>query len=263
LLIYLGLFLLLFHNRFLFSIYEHIIIFGYYLLNKENLMFDAQSLLGGLLKGTLSGGKMGNKAALGMGALGIAIAAYEHFTQDQNNTRHAASSANIPPPIQSAQGLKTAAPPPPPVPPMSAVTSSAPPKVPPPMSSNAVEMAPAEEKPQAMALLLIDAMLAAANADGYIDPDEEAKILQQLTAVNSDQDGFDYVQQRIDAPPTLEQICAQVNDTESAQQVYMVSLLAITVDTSEEQNYLTQLANCLKLPAETVTQLNEQFQTKE
>ncbi len=223
-------------------------------------MFDAQSLLGGLLKGTLSGGKMGNKAALGMGALGIAIAAYEHFTQDQNNTRSATSRANMPPPIQPAQGLKTAAPPPPPI---SSVTSSAPPKAPPPISSNAVETAPAEEKPQTMALLLIDAMLAAANADGYIDPDEETKILQQLTAINSDQDGFDYVQQRIDTPPTLEQICAQVNDAESAQQVYMVSLLAITVDTSEEQNYLTQLANCLKLPIETITQLNEQFQTKE
>jgi len=52
-------------------------------------MFDAQSLLGGLLKeitsGNKSSGNLGTKAALGMGAIGAAIAAFEHFTQEKNS----------------------------------------------------------------------------------------------------------------------------------------------------------------------------------
>lgn len=229
-------------------------------------MFDAQSLLGGLLKEVTKGSKkssgFGSKAALGMGALGVAIAAYEHFTQEKNNSAQTVSGGSIPPapsaqrsappPVQPAAA--SAPPPPPP-------TSAAPTAAPPPAPSGAISET--DQTAQQTALLLIDAMLAAANADGHIDDQEKSKIMQQLTRINSDQDGFDYVQARIDNPPSLAQICNSTSDVEIAKQLYMVSLLAITVDTAEEADYINNLASCLPIDTHTISQLNEQFQTKE
>ncbi len=203
-------------------------------------MFDAQSLLGGLLKQATGNRNLSSKAALGMGAIGVAIAAFEHFTQENQS---AAPSPTAPPPPNT-----------PPVPTISSTnkTASAPPPPPaPPPSGNKIN--------DNDSLLLIDAMIAAASSDGHIDPDEESSILKQLYVLNSDQEGFDYVQKKMDKPPTLEQICTRVNNEESARQVYMVSLLAITVDTKAEENYLSQLCNCLKLTPETVNKLHQQF----
>ncbi len=218
-------------------------------------MFDAQSLLGGLLKGAMSKNNVGNNAAMGMGALGIALAAFEHFTKDSQQQNNSVGSVSQPP----VQLLKSS--------PTTASVSTAPPP-PPGMTANIPPMAPpsapvVEEKSQDSVLLLIDAMLAAANADGHIDADEELKILRQLKNINSSQEGFTYVQQKIDNPPSLEQICARVDNSDLAQQVYMVSLLAITVDTVEEEDYLKNLALCLQLDTQTIEQLNAQFQTKE
>lgn len=233
-------------------------------------MFNAQNLLGGLLKEVISGGSsggrsgsnLGSKAALGMGALGVAIAAFEHFTQENDNSaqtaanssRPTAPSGHIPQPPQQNAAPPSAPPPPP----MAAVSAAAPP---PPVPASA--LSEGRKVFQETALILIDAMLAAANADGHIDSEEKSKIIQQLKQINSDQEGFDYVQQRIDNPPTLEQICQSTSDPEIAKQVYMVSLLAITVDTAEEADYLNKLASCLPVDAQAIAQLNEQFQTKE
>jgi hypothetical protein len=96
-------------------------------------MFDAEKLLGALLQtgfgsgvsrhgadlglddlnplnrlGQLSG--MPNKAALGLGVLGIAIAAYEHWQENRPQGRPAAGTPPPPPP----PGPASAAPPPPP-----------------------------------------------------------------------------------------------------------------------------------------------------
>jgi len=219
-------------------------------------MFDAQSLLGGLLKEAVSGSKsgadFGNKAALGMGALGVAIAAFEHFSDAQNSSDQTAERHKRPPALKSPPPKQRATSPL--VPP--SVTTINNTLTPPPLMSG-------QKTVQDTALILIDAMLAAANADGYIDSEEKSKILQQLKRINSDQEGFDYVQQRIDNPPTLEQVCQSALDSAIAKQIYMVSLLAITVDTVEEASYLKKLASCLPVDAQVIAQLNEQFKTKE
>jgi len=220
-------------------------------------MFDAQDLLGGLLKDAISGGhsgaNLGNKSVLGMGALGVAMAAFEHFTEAQSSSLQTAESNKQPPALESAQPPKQRVAPPPVPPTVTTIKNT--PMPPPPM--------PAQKAIQNTALRLIDAMLAAANADGYIDSEEKAKILQQLKLIDSDQEGFDYVQQRIDNPPTLEQVCQSPLDPAIAKQIYMVSLLAITVDTIEESHYLNKLASCLPIDAQVIAQLNEQFKTKE
>ncbi len=216
-------------------------------------MFDAQSLLGGLLKSATGSSQMGGKAALGMGALGVAIAAFEHFTQDKGNI-NSTNNQPITPPISNAPPPPVSTSIPPSAPPTAPAPTAAPP--PPPMGSPTAKK---NNDGSGNALLLIDAMLAAANADGEIDSNEELKIMQQLKNIGSDQEGFDYIHEHLNNPPSRQQICAKVNNQQLAEQVYMVSLIAIIVDTDEERDYLQQLANCLKLDSQTIQNLNQQF----
>jgi len=104
-------------------------------------------------------------------------------------------------------------------------------------------------------------MIAAANADGFIDNEEKNTILDHLQKAGSDQEGIDYFQKLFVNPPGLSDILEQVNNNELAQQVYTVSLLAITVDTDAEQQYLQKLARGLELTEAQVQQLDEQFKS--
>ncbi len=203
-------------------------------------MFNAQSLLGSLLKEVTGGRGLGSKASLGMGAIGIAIAAYDHFTQEGGAAQgsSATTGSKPPPPPTSRSG-------PPPVP----GSSGKPPPPPAMMEANNVE-----------ALLLIDAMVAAANADGHIDEEEANKILTKIQAVGCDQEGIDYLRRKMDTPPSLQQICSGSIDQERAKQIYLVSLLTISVDTEQEVQYLQNLAFGLNLDDPTVAEITSQIQ---
>jgi uncharacterized membrane protein YebE (DUF533 family) len=211
-------------------------------------MFDAQSLLGGLLKEAIGGRGIASKASLGVGAIGVAIAAYEHFTQEKEQMPSTLMSGTGAPPVppSGASSNQSHGKPPPPPP---SGTQSAPP-MPPPQSSQ-------EDR---QALLLIDAMIAAANADGDIDAVEKSKIFKHLHSIHSDQEGIDYVQSRIESPPSLEAVCARVKDLDEAKQVYATSLLTITVDTVSEADYLKQLAISLQLDKPSVDEMHQQIQ---
>jgi len=214
-------------------------------------MFDAERVLGSLLSnvtgskgnilGGILGGKNANKAAIGMGVVGLAIAAYEHYSNSQGQPSRQSTPA-------PSNAQVSSAPPPPPV---SSSTSAAPPPPPPPSGSHA----PAQQS----SLLLIQAMIAAANADGFIDDEEKNNILENLKRAGSDAEGINYFQQLLINPPGLEAIVSQVQNNEIAQQVYMVSLLTIRVDTADEQRYLDDLAMKLGLNIDQVQQLEQQF----
>ena len=152
-------------------------------------MFNAERLLGSLITNALGQGLTGrvsksrrhggglksmagslisqNKTAIGMGLLGLAVGAYEHFTQNQNPQ----SSGSPPSPGGSS-----------PVAPMPQTGGGAPrPAVnwtPPPLPSDPKSDAPRNEE----ALLLIRAMIAAANADHAVDDVERQTILEKITA---------------------------------------------------------------------------------
>ena len=197
---------------------------------------NAERLLGNLIKGAVGsalGGRRngldrmmrGSGSAVGMGLLGLAVGAFEHFSQQQ--------PASPPPGVASA-------PPPPPG------ASRATPPPPPPSLAPRVVPTPSD------ATLLIRAMIAAANADGKIDPAEEAKIVERAG------DDRAFVERELSKPLTLEELIAQAlalaSSQEQRDQVYFVSLLAIRADTAEEQHYLQVLAERLSV---TPAQRNE------
>jgi len=102
-----------------------------------------------------------------------------------------------------------------------------------------VSVTPDEEQ---KAMILLKAMIQAAKADGEIDADERAKITQQIGDVTQEEIAF--VKKEMDAPLDVNAL-VRATPKEMAQQVYMMSLLAINLDNSDEAHYLDQLAQGL------------------
>ncbi|QJE73970.1 tellurite resistance TerB family protein [Aerophototrophica crusticola] len=98
------------------------------------------------------------------------------------------------------------------------------------------------------ALLLIRAMVAAANADGQIDADERARILDTVNQAGAGEEERRLLERELADPPSMDDIVAQARDPETAEQVYLASQMAITPDGRAEQSYLRYLADRLNLP---------------
>jgi uncharacterized membrane protein YebE (DUF533 family) len=110
------------------------------------------------------------------------------------------------------------------------------------------------------AVILIQAMIAAANADGVIDQAERDNILKRLKAVDLSPEEHAFVVQELLSPADLETIVGNVNRPELARQVYTVSLMAIEVDTEKERQYMNTLASRLGLDESTVEQIRRSLE---
>ena len=84
----------------------------------------------------------------------------------------------------------------------------------------------------------------AAKADGEIDAEEQAKIIEHLGDVTPEE--LDYVKEQLAAPLDLEGLAASTQDQMKAQ-VYAMSLMAIRLDSNAEKMYLDNLARALGL----------------
>jgi uncharacterized membrane protein YebE (DUF533 family) len=216
-------------------------------------MFNPEQLLGQLLKsgvggafgqgkrgkkgksgGSLLGGlSTGTKAQLGIGLLGVAIAAYDHYSKKGGPTLNPSPAGSMPP---TPMGAGT--PPPPPPPPGPFPTPAAPPTA---QTTAAVP----DQRTRDM-VLLIQAMVAAAAADGLIDADERETILARARDAGIDTDTQRFLEAELDAPKSLAAIVAQ-SRPEIAADLYAASCVAISLDTEAERIYLDTLALRLNL----------------
>lgn len=114
---------------------------------------------------------------------------------------------------------------------------------------------PAAQENRAMTLLA--AMIAAAKADGHVDDAEMRKIVEKLEAAGIDAEGRQWVVGELAKPLDIDALTAGIKDPATAAQVYAASLLAITVDTPAEQDYLRQLAQKLGLEPAVVTTIHQ------
>lgn len=211
-------------------------------------MFNAEKLLGGMIRSSTRGrrGGLGGLVSGGaaLGALGVAMEAVEHF---MNQPKNAGTS---PPPPPGAPppppGGPLAAPPPPPVPGQAA----APPPLP----------ASGKASDKTDAVLLIRAMIAAANADGTIDETERNAILERLRTVDLSPEEQAFITRELFSPADLDTLVASVHSPELARQVYTVSLVAIEVDTDQERQYMATLASRMNLDGQTVAQIERSLE---
>jgi uncharacterized membrane protein YebE (DUF533 family) len=108
----------------------------------------------------------------------------------------------------------------------------------------------------AQAMLLIRAMIAAANADGEITPDERQRITGKLDQAGAGPDERAVLERELQNPRSADQIVREVQGQETAEQVYLASRLAMNPDTPAEKAYLDFLAARLELPADRRNQLD-------
>ncbi len=213
-------------------------------------MFDPERLLGGLIRSGMRRGSSGTLGSLlsggaALGLVGVAMEAAEHF---MNRSQAAPSPPAGPPPP-----LGGGAPPPPPP---SGMQSAGPPPAP----GGPVPAPPvAAAGPQgADAVLLIQAMIAAANADGIIDEQERSGIVEKLRELQLTSEEHQFIIGELLAPKGMDRIVAAVTSLEMARQVYLVSLLAVAVDTDAERQYLKQLSRELNLDPALVADIHRQ-----
>jgi len=236
-------------------------------------MFDVQRLLGQMLGGGVSKKKRGrsdsfgssigaglgsvnggvggglSKGALGVGALGIAWAAFEHFKEKGAETAAAASpalpAAAMPPPFMGNPSL--------PAPALAQIALAEP----------AAALMPAQSSAQNATLIqreadashLIRAMISAANADGQIDMQERSQILERAMSAGLSPETQKFLLTELGAPAALAQIISATREG-LQREVYAASMLAITADTMAEQAHLNSLALGLKLDEAALAQIS-------
>ncbi len=209
-------------------------------------MFNPEKLLGGMLRSGGRGRGLGSLVSGGaaLGLVGVAMEAAEHFMNKSQSTSQTSPSAAPPPPPGAAPG---GAPPPPP-------GQTGAPSAPPPLPA-----ADESSGQHADAVLLIRAMIAAANADGVIDADERANILGKLKSVDLSEEEHEFIVHELLAPKPVQDLLGAVKTPEMARQVYAASLLAIEVDTEAERNYMRTLAQQLNLDDQALDEIHQQL----
>ncbi|MFV0385503.1 tellurite resistance TerB family protein [Paracoccus sp. (in: a-proteobacteria)] len=119
--------------------------------------------------------------------------------------------------------------------------------------NNEPEIAPTPEQ-NAMAGLMLKAMIQAAKSDGRIDDAEKQKLMDQL-GDDLDEEERRFIREQMAAPVDAGALAQEVPQGFEAQ-VYLVSLLAIDFDTKEEARYLHALAQALGLQTQAVNQIH-------
>lgn len=214
-------------------------------------MFDAGKLLGNLLssptaKGfaggaaasmllSKSGRKMGKKALKYGGIAAIGALAYRAYQNHQSGkaagtTAGDAPSANATGATDASAQLAPAA-----------IEAAAP---------RANGFLPAEGDrgaEQALGLVLVRAMIAAAKADGKLDGQETAQILAGFDAHGlSDADRADLMNE-LSNPVDLDQLVAAATTPQTGIEIYVAARSAIDPDTAAERAWLSMLAARLEL----------------
>jgi len=117
------------------------------------------------------------------------------------------------------------------------------------------ETAPTNDQ-EATAKVMLRCMLSAAKADGKIDEAEKEKILGQIDGMSPDE--MQFVRDELAAPLDLDGL---VNDIPAGaeQQAYLMSVMAIDLDSREEAQYLDTLAKALGIDPQTSNAIHNEL----
>ncbi|MGI4953143.1 MAG: tellurite resistance TerB family protein [Janthinobacterium lividum] len=109
---------------------------------------------------------------------------------------------------------------------------------------------------QRKASLVLRAMIQATKADGHLDDGERQRLDQHIAAAGDDAEAQSFLREQMDAPLDIAGLAAQVRSPQEGAEIYAASLMAITVDTQAERDYLAQLAAALHLPDSVVSHVH-------
>lgn len=113
---------------------------------------------------------------------------------------------------------------------------------------------PADSK----ALLLLEAMVFAARADGHIDANEQQHIHNAVASMFPGQDMAELMDTLLNKPLDPAALAAQIQSPDEAHDLYRLSCMIVDVDHFMERSYLDGLAAALHIPAELKVQLEQE-----
>lgn len=137
-------------------------------------------------------------------------------------------------------------------PPEHATTSAREPELLPAPSDTEFHPAQAPQGESEFALMLVRAMIAAANADGHIDDEERKKIADRVSLAGLGAEAQDFLLAEIENPLTMDALVAAAHTDAQKVELYTASRLTIDPNSRVERGYLDLLAGRLKLPDELV-----------
>ena len=113
-----------------------------------------------------------------------------------------------------------------------------------------------EQQLQSVAALVVKAMINAAKADGRVDEQEIQRIVGNAKRDGIAAEAEELLDSELRKPMDTDGIVRAVSSPQVAAQIYAASLMAIDLDTTEEKNYLAELARKLRLDATVVKKLH-------
>lgn len=118
---------------------------------------------------------------------------------------------------------------------------------------------PPTPEQNAVAGLMLKAMIQAAKADGEIDAGERERLMGQLGDLDAQEQQF--IREQMAAPVDARALAREVPEG-LERQIYMMSVLAIDFDHQEEAVYLRELAQALGLRQDAVDDVHQQIGVK-
>jgi uncharacterized membrane protein YebE (DUF533 family) len=191
--------------------------------------------LAGLLLGTKGGRKMAKKAMKVGGLAVLGGLAYKAYN-DRQATKGGNSTVSQPEAADAAENIKNVTP-----------------------KAEGTPFLPAPQAERnALGVKLLQAMIAAAKADGHIDAEEQKRIFSKLdeAGLNTEEKGF--LMDELRKPLDIDAIVSLADNEEQAVEIYAASCFSITPDDASEKAYLDMLAARLKLPAELKSSIDRQ-----
>ena len=116
------------------------------------------------------------------------------------------------------------------------------------------EVAPTPEQ-NAVAGLMLRAMIQAAKADGKIDDAEKERLMGELGDLDDEERQF--IREQMAAPVDAQALARDVPQG-LGPQVYLMSVMAIDFDSQQEAQYLHQLAQALNLQPQMINQIHQE-----
>lgn len=107
--------------------------------------------------------------------------------------------------------------------------------------------------------LIFKAMIAAAKADGHVDPQEMSHIEQAIQKAGADSQLQQMLHQELNKPLDPTQIARLATTPQQASEIYLASLLVIDEQNFMEKAYLQELAKQMQLSPQVTEQLAKQL----
>ncbi|MEL7451558.1 MAG: DUF533 domain-containing protein [Pseudomonadota bacterium] len=109
---------------------------------------------------------------------------------------------------------------------------------------------------EVLELLILRAIIAAANADGLIDWRERMLILSRVEAMNASACEKEFLSDEIESPMSYKELAGLARTPELAAKIYAASLMPLDSESQESRAYLGALAQSMGLPLGLVRELD-------